>query len=102
MKKILWIALLFVVSAASAADRVQFRLDTSEADAVLGILDKRAAGTPVTDADWQKLFNSPPYVRLKKREASLHRDFSDEDFKRFVLSLDLAKRAPLLHRTLDA
>ena len=102
MKKILWIALLFVVSAASAADRVQFRLDTSEADAVLGILDKRAAGTPVTDADWQKLFNSPPYVRLKKREASLHRDFSDEDFKRFVLSQDLAKRAPLLHRTLDA
>jgi hypothetical protein len=101
MKNILWIVLLFVASTAFAADRVHFLLNTSEADAVLAILDQRAAGTPVTDADWHKLFSSPPYVRLKKREASMHRDFTDEDFKRFVLSEDLAKRAPLLRRTLD-
>lgn len=101
MKNALWIALLFVATAASAADRVRIIFNTSEADAVLAILDKRAAGMPIVDADWQRLFTSEPYVRLKKREASMHRDFTDEDFKRFVLSEDLAKRAPLLQRTLD-
>ncbi len=102
MKLIRWIVLLLATTPAFAADRVRFTLNTSEADAVLAILEKRAASTPVTDADWQKLFASEPYVRLKRREASMHRDFTDEDFKRFVLSADLAKRAPLLQRTLDA
>lgn len=32
----------------------------------------------------------------------MHRDFSDGDFRRFVLSGDLVKRAPDLQRTLDA
>jgi hypothetical protein len=41
-------------------------------------------------------------VRLKKREASLHRDFTDDDFRKFVVSEDLARRAPALRRRLDA
>ena len=86
---------------AVAEDRVQLKLDTSEADAVLAILNQRAAGQPVTDADWQRLFTSEPYLRLKKREASMHRDFTDEDFKNFVLSDNLAKQAPALQRRLD-
>jgi len=95
-------ALLATLTALVAAeDRVQFRLDTSEADAVLAILDKHAADKPVTDTDWQKLFTSEPYLRLKKREASMHRDFTDEGFKKFVLSDNLAKQAPALQRTLD-
>ena len=102
MKNLSWIALVLAATAAFATERVQFILNASEADAVLAILDKRAASTPVTDADWQRLFTSEPYVRLKKREASMHREFTDEDFRRFVLSEDLAKRAPLLKRTLDA
>lgn len=93
---------LFFALGAVAADRVQFKLDTSEADAVLAILHKRAASQPVTNDDWQKLFASEPYVRLKKREASMHRDFTDDDFKAFVTSEDLAKNAPALQRTLDA
>lgn len=85
-------------AAAAGADRVQLTLDVSEAEAVLAILGRPAAG----DAGWQRLFATEPYVRLKKREAGMHRDFGDDDFKRFVLSEDLAKRAPELRRTLDA
>ena len=100
-----WLCLLVLVliaAGAAAEDRVQFTLDTSEADAVLAILNKRAAGQEPSAADWQKLFASEPYQRLKKREASMHRDFTDDDFKAFVLSDALAKRAPSLQRTLDS
>lgn len=103
MRPLLLVAALLatITALAVAEDRVQFKLDTSEADAVLAILNQRAAGKPVSDADWQRLFSSEPYLRLKKREASMHRDFTDEDFKKFVLSDDLAKQAPALQRTLD-
>ena len=93
---------LFVATFAAAEERVRFTLDTSEADAVLAILNKRAAGQTVAEADWAKLFSSEPYVRLKKREASMHRDFTDDDFKHFVLSEELAKNATALEKTLAA
>jgi hypothetical protein len=83
-------------------------LDTSEADQVLAILALRAAGRPVDDAHWQKLFATEPYQRLKVREAAIAKRFNapeivlkDEDFKSFVLSEDLLKRAPELRATLD-
>ena len=41
-------------------------------------------------------------MRLKQREASLHRDFTDEDFRKFVLSPETLSRAPQLQQTLDA
>jgi hypothetical protein len=85
----------------SAPSRVQLTLNTSEVESVLAILDKRAAGANVTDDDWQKLFATEPYRRLKKREASMHRDFTDDDFKKFVLSAELASKAGALRRTLD-
>ena len=85
-----------------SADRIQLRLNCDEAEAVLAILAKRAADTAITDAEWQRLFAYEPYVRLKKREASMHRDFSDDDFKKFVLSPELAGKAGQLRHTLDA
>jgi hypothetical protein len=85
-----------------APGNIQLKLNTDEADAVLAILDKRAAGTAVGDSDWQRLFATEPYIRLKKREASLHRDFTDDDFKKFVLSPELAAKAAALHHTLNA
>jgi putative zinc-dependent peptidase DUF5700 len=100
-----WLCLIVVVATGlgfAADDRVHLTFNTSEADAVLSILSKHAAGQDVAAADWQKLFASEPYVRLKKREAVMHRDFTDEDFKAFVLSDGLAKQAPSLQRTLDA
>lgn len=68
---------------------------------MLAILDKHNAGATITDADWQRLFSTEPYVRLKKRESAMHRDFTDDDFKTFVLSPELAARAALLRQTLD-
>jgi Putative zinc dependent peptidase (DUF5700) len=87
---------------ATPAGRVQLTLNTDEADSVLAILDKRATGGNITDDDWQRLFASEPYVRLKKREASLHRDFTDDDFKKFVQSPELAAKASSMRHTLEA
>ncbi len=103
MKRLLLaLSFIFLTAAiATADDRVQLQLNTSEADAVLAITAKHAAGQTPTEADWQKLFSTEPYVRLKKREAGLHRDFTDEQFKKFVLSEDTVKRSAEVRRTLD-
>src|SRR5215472_14482890 len=74
--------------------RVNVRLITGEAEAVLAILAKRKANEPVTDLDWQRLFSSEGYIRLKKREASMKRAFDDSDFKTFIMSDKTAERAP--------
>jgi len=84
------------------AGAIDLVFDTSEADAVLAILDVRAAGREVPADAWERLFASEPYVRLERREASMHRDFNDDDFRRFVLDPALAARADSLRRTLDA
>lgn len=74
---------------------------TDGADAVLAILVEKSDGQDISDADWKRLFSSEGYVRLKKREASIRRDFTDEDFRKFVLSDELAARADALQKTLD-
>jgi hypothetical protein len=89
-------------TAPGSSNRIDLKLDTGEAEAVLAILAKSAARDSVSDADWRALFESRPYVRLKQREASMHRDFTDEDFREFVLSPALASRADSLRRTLEA
>ena len=80
--------------------RVSVKVITDEADAVLAILAKKKANQSLTDQDWQRLFDAEGYVRLKKRESSMKRSFTDEDFKTFVLSDSLAARAPALRETL--
>src|SRR5436853_6584609 len=81
-------------------ERVEVQLDASEAKQALAILDKRKHAQPVTDADWQALFATQPYRRLKMREAAMHRDFSDDDFRKFILSDELAGHYDELERTL--
>lgn len=76
------------------------RLVTDEAEAVLAILAKRKANQPITEADWQRVFSSEGYIRLKQRESSLKRSFEDTDFRTFVLSGQLAERAQSLEVTL--
>jgi hypothetical protein len=71
---------------AAQESRIELQLDASEADSVLSILDKQAANAALTDVDWKRLFDTEPYARLKKREESFHRGFTDDDFKKFVLS----------------
>jgi hypothetical protein len=100
--------LSFSLPLAVAVDRVQLTIDTSEADQVLAILALRSQSKPVPDSEWQILFATAPYQRLKQREKaigeSFHdptRAFTDDDFKRFVLSADLLPRAAALSSTLD-
>lgn len=85
----------------AGASRVDVRAVTDEADAVLAILTKQRARQPLSEADWQRLFSSEGYVRLKKREADMKRAFADADFKAFVLSDQLAMSAPVLAATLE-
>lgn len=92
----------------AAENRVQLSLDTSEADQVLAILALRSRGKPVPDADWQKLFATVPYRRLKQREGAIAEKFhdpsiafTDDGFKRFVLSDELLGRRAALSSTLD-
>ncbi len=94
--------LLVAASSAQPAStrRVNVKVVTDEADAVLAILARKKAQQPVTDADWQRLFASEGYVRLKKRETAMRRSFADADFRTFVLSDSLAERAPALAETL--
>ncbi|HZS28422.1 MAG TPA: DUF5700 domain-containing putative Zn-dependent protease [Candidatus Angelobacter sp.] len=85
---------------AAGTDRIDLKLDTSEAEAALTIIDKNAAHQQITDDDWKRLFTSEPYTRLKKREASFRRDFTDDQFKKFVLSDSLASARSDFHKTL--
>lgn len=85
----------------SSASLVDVRVVTDEADAALAILARKKSGQPITEADWQRLFSSEGYVRLKKREAAMQRAFEDSEFKVFILSDKLADRAQGLQETLD-
>lgn len=78
---------------------VDVRLVTDQPDAVLAILAKRKANQSITEADWQRVFQSESYIRLKKRETSMTRSFEDADFKIFVLSDQLAERSQALEET---
>jgi hypothetical protein len=76
------------------------RLITDEAEAVLAILAKRKANQPITESDWQRIFQSEGYVRLKARETSMKRSFEEADFRSFALSDQLLERAQALEETL--
>src|SRR5579871_2351782 len=63
--------------------QVEVRIVADEAQAVLAILAKREANQPISDADWQGLFTTEGYTRLKQRETAMKRPFEDADFKTF-------------------
>ncbi len=96
MRRLACALFLLAASIASAKPRANVRIVTDEADAVLAILDARAAGRTVREADWQRVFRSEGYVRLQKREHSMGRQFENDAFRRFALSPELlAKRMKL-------
>ena len=97
------IFLLFLLAASVAAkpkNRLNVRIVTDEAEAVLNLLAKRGEGQAITDEDWKRVFESEGYVRLKKREQSMSRPFEDAPFREFVMSDDLLKRRAALAETL--
>lgn len=80
---------------------VKVSIVTDEAEAVLSVLAKKRAGQTITGEDWQRVFASEGYTRLKQREQAMRRSFEDEDFKAFVLSEQLSARAQALAETLE-
>jgi len=88
-------------AARQASAGLDIRLVADEAEAVLSILHKKETGGAPVAADWDRLFSTEGYVRLKKREHSLKRPFEDEDFRKFVLSAEIAAWADKLAGTLD-
>src|ERR1044071_9682976 len=97
---LLFVCLLAPATLAASPPRVNVRLVTDESEAVLALLAKSNANQPITESDWQKIFSSEGYVRLKQREHAMKRSFEDGDFKTFALSDQLAQRAQALETTL--
>src|SRR5215216_3764010 len=94
------VCLIVLFSFGSVAAQVNVKLVTDEAEAVLSVLVKHKSNQVITETDWQRIFQSEGYVRLKKRETSMQRSFEDADFKKFVMSDELAQRAASLEETL--
>jgi len=84
-----------------SAQQLDVRLVTDESEAVLAILAKKKANEVVTPADWERVFSSEGYTRLKKRELSMQRPFEDAEFQKFVLSDELGQRAAALEQSLS-
>ena len=85
---------------ASPKEQAHVCMDTGEAQAVLAILAKRKAHQTVEKADWQRLFASEGYKRLKNREQAMGRPFTDAEFETFVLSAALLEKMEALATTL--
>lgn len=96
------IPIALALSLLADSSRVQLALDPSEAIAAIAILRKEQSHEAVTDSDWSTLFATVPYQWLKAREASMHRAFSDDDFRTFLASPAMIARLPALETTLHA
>jgi hypothetical protein len=94
------LSLVFLASmtAVAAAQAPGIRVVRDQADAALAILQR--SGAP-TEADWDALTRSEGYRRLLRREAAMGRPLTDSAFRSFLLSDTMARRAPLLARTLE-
>ena len=96
-------ALLACAPAARAQETTSLRVSvvTDEADAVLAIATKAAAGQAPDSADWGRLFRSEAYVRLKERDGAMGCPIVDSAFAAFVLSPELRARLPALRASVE-
>ena len=90
--------LLISLSLNAQGPGLQIVMDTAQPEAALAILEK---GDDAGDADWQRLFTSEGYVRLKRREESMARSFTDSDFKKFLLTREMRAQTLPLRAILD-
>jgi hypothetical protein len=93
---------LALLPACAAGSPLQVRVDSTEAEAALAILEAQNAGREPAEADWARLFASEGYLRLKQREAAMKRAFTDEEFKAFLRSPEARQAAPDLRKALAA
>jgi hypothetical protein len=91
-----------MVMGAQKTSRVNIKIITDQSDAVLAILTKRKANQTLSETDWERLFSTEGYVRLKKREQAMKRPFEEADFKSFVISDALLAKVDSLNATLQA
>ena len=83
----------------SAARNPDIVVVADEADAALAILERIRSGRDVRAEDWRRLRESEGYRRLRKREESMGRAFSDSEFVAFLMSDSTRARADALART---
>ncbi len=76
--------------------------NVGEAEAVLAILNAIAQEGEAKEHLWQSLWSSTGYQRLKAREAHMKRDFTDEEFRAFVLSPEVQSQRENLAQTLTS
>jgi hypothetical protein len=79
---------------------IDLKLVTDEAEAAIMIIEKNAQHQDIKETDWNKLFTSEPYIRLKKREEAMKHPFTDDEFKKFLLSDTLKPYIQLYKATL--
>ncbi|HET9251966.1 MAG TPA: DUF5700 domain-containing putative Zn-dependent protease, partial [Candidatus Eisenbacteria bacterium] len=89
-------------AAGTPARNPDITIVTDEADAALAILDRIRAGRAVRDEDWRRLRESEGYRRLRKREESMGRRFSDSTFAAFLHADSTRARTEALRRTVTA
>ncbi|OGU55672.1 MAG: hypothetical protein A2V66_01910 [Ignavibacteria bacterium RBG_13_36_8] len=90
-----------VFTAQPTDSSIEVNIVCDQANAVLAILAKRQSNQDIIEQDWQQLFSSEGYTRLKKRETSFRNTFTDEDFRVFVLSDTLVGKFQILKTTLE-
>lgn len=87
---------------ASAAASTSVAIDDGEARAALAILSDENAGRAATSDEWNRLFATAGYRRLKQREAEFKRAFSDDDFRKFLADPKQIAMTGQLQATLSA
>jgi hypothetical protein len=96
-----WALTAILAGSLASAQRVQLTLDASEAEAALGVLQKESAGVGLGSADWEGLFSTAPFRRLKEREAAVSNAFTENAFQAFLSSPAMIARAQELKKTLQ-
>lgn len=93
---VLSIALLLGAAPPQRSNVGSLRFVTDEADAALAVMAIEEQGKTPSEADWHRLFDSEGYHRLKERELSFQRPFTDDAFKAFLAAaVAKGQRAPL-------
>lgn len=82
-------------------ERLDVRLVTDQAEAVLEVLNARASGREPSPEMWGRVFESEGYRRLRAREIAMGQPFGEEAFRAFVTSDSVLARAEQLRATLD-
>jgi Putative zinc dependent peptidase (DUF5700) len=95
------VATLLAIAPPAAAADDELTLVTDEADAALAIISAQAGGGQIHAADWERLVASEGYGLLQRREASMKRPFTDDDFRAFLTARTTVASAPALARTLS-